>query len=273
MSSATARTPGRQVRQRAPRSTPGSRWLYRLLTLAVFVGAWELYANLRGGLLTPSFTGTVTALLEELRDAELYQAFLISNQALALGFVVSILLGLPIGLATARFAIVDKLADPYINLLLVTPMAALIPILFMSLGLGLVSRVVLVVVFAIPMVIVNSRAGVRQVDAGLIEMARSFGADERTIWRRILLPGALPAILTGVRLALGRAITGMVIVELLMVSVGIGRLILRYRGLFESESLYAVVILVVIEALVLVSLVRWLERRIAPWAQEARLGE
>jgi ABC-type nitrate/sulfonate/bicarbonate transport system permease component len=103
-------------------------------------------------------------------------------------------------------------------------------------------------------------------------MARSFGADERTIWRRILLPGALPAIVTGVRLALGRAITGMVIVELLMVSVGIGNLILRFRGFFQAESLYAVVVLVVIEALLLVSLVRWLERRIAPWAQEARLG-
>jgi ABC-type nitrate/sulfonate/bicarbonate transport system permease component len=274
MSSATARAGRRSGGRQGPLSAVlGSRWLYRLLTLVIFAVAWQLYAELRGGLLTPSFTGTVGAVIEQVADAEVYRAFLISNQALAIGFVIAVVLGLPIGLATARFAIVDRLADPYINLLLVTPMAALIPILFMSLGLGLASRVVLVVVFAIPMVIVNGRAGVRQVDPGLIEMARSFGAEERTIWRRILLPGALPAILTGIRLALGRAITGMVIVELLMVSVGIGSLILKFRGLFESESLYAVVILVVVEALVLVSLVRWLERRIAPWAQVARLGE
>src|SRR2546429_1961112 len=83
--------------------------------------------------------------------------------------------------------------------------------------------------------------------------------------RRVLLPASLPAIMTGVRIGLGRAITGMVIVELLMVSVGIGNLILRFRGIFEYDRLYAVVVLVVIEALVLINLARAFERRATPW--------
>jgi ABC-type nitrate/sulfonate/bicarbonate transport system permease component len=123
----------------------------------------------------------------------------------------------------------------------------------------------LVTIFAIVMVIVNARAGVRQVDPSLIQMARSFGASEATIWRRILIPGALPAIMTGVRLGLGRAVTGMVIVELLMVSVALGRLILQYRGMFQAASLYAVIIVILAEALILISVIGWLEQRFTPW--------
>jgi NitT/TauT family transport system permease protein len=152
-------------------------------------------------------------------------------------------------------------------------MAALIPLLIMSLGLGLASRVVLVVVFSIPVVIVNARAGIRSVDANLIEMATSYGAGERQIWREILLPGALPAIMTGVRLGLGRAVTGMVIIELLMVAVGIGGLILNFRGTFQADMLYAVVVLIVVEALILVSIVRLVERWVAPWSRDVVLRE
>jgi ABC-type nitrate/sulfonate/bicarbonate transport system permease component len=250
-----------------------SPWTWRLVTLIVFGGIWQGYSTAAGSLLIPTLTDTIKATFDLLTGSEVYRAFLVSNQALVIGFLISVVLGIPIGLTAARFALAERILDPYVNILVVTPMAALIPILLMALGLGLPSRVILVVVFAIPMVIVNSRAGVRQVDPELIEMSRSFGASEREIWRRILLPGALPAVMTGIRLALGRAITGMVIVELLMVSVGIGNLILRFRGFFESGPLYATVILVVFEALILVNAVRWLERRVAPWAQVARLAE
>ena len=288
MSSVSSSNRSVRTRQRAPRGggpirrpeglsiwrrVAASAWTWRLVTLVIVCAAWQAYATVAGSLLIPSFSDTVKAVFDLLTGSDVYRAFLISNQALAVGFVLSIVIGLPLGLVAARFGLAERIIDPYISILVVTPMAALIPILLIALGLGLSSRVVLVVVFAVPMVVVNSRAGIRQVDPALIEMARSFGASETEIWRRILLPGALPAVMTGIRLALGRAITGMVIVELLMVSVGIGNLILRFRGFFESGPLYAVVILVVGEALILVNAVRWLERRVAPWAQVARLAE
>lgn len=281
--SSSSRAARRVPRGGGPVSRPGARslgrrawsspWTWRLLTLVVVGAIWQAYSAAAGSLLIPTLSDTIKSTFDLLTGSEVYRAFLISNQALVVGFAISVVLGIPIGLGAARFGLVERIIDPYVSILVVTPMAALIPILLMALGLGLASRVVLVVVFAIPMVIVNSRAGVRQVDPELIEMSRSFGASEREIWRKILLPGALPAVMTGIRLALGRAITGMVIVELLMVSVGIGNLILRFRGFFESGSLYAVVILVVFEALILVNAVRWLEGRVAPWAQVARLDE
>jgi NitT/TauT family transport system permease protein len=248
-------------------------WLYRLGLLAVVGTLWELGATASNSLLIPTFTGTVAAVAQQIVDPEVWDAFRISNESLLLGFVASVVVGIPLGFAAARLRGWEGFIDPYISILLVVPMAALIPILLMSLGIGLASRVVLVFLFAFPILVVNARAGVRQVDPNLIEMATSFGASERDIWRRILLPGSLPPIMAGIRLALGRAVTAMVIVELLMVSVGIGGLILEYRGFFRAEELYGIVVLVVVEALVLISAARWLERRITPWARHSGLSE
>jgi NitT/TauT family transport system permease protein len=252
-----------------------SPWTYRLIVLAVFAVSWEFYATNANSLIIPTFSETVLRTGQLLIDGGVWRAFIDSNQALVLGFFFSVVLGLPLGLAAARFERLEKFLDPYINIMLVTPTAGLIPIFLMvpALGFSLQSRVLLVVVFAIPMLIVNARAGVRQVDPSLIEMSTSFLARERTIWRKVLLPGALPAIMTGVRLAVGRAITGMVIVELLMFAVGIGHLIINARGRFDGPTLYGVVILIVVESLVLISAARWLERRVAPWASESVLAD
>jgi ABC-type nitrate/sulfonate/bicarbonate transport system permease component len=250
------------------------RWLrildsdrtYQILVFVAFAAAWQIYGTWFGGLLVPTFTETVVAFGELMVDPEFWDAFLISNQALVLGFISAVVIGIPVGVLLGRFRLLERLTDVWVNILLVTPMAAIIPLLVMSVGFGLLSRVILVTIFAVVMVIVNVRSGVRQVDPSLIQMARSYGANEFQIWTRVLIPGALPSIMTGVRLALGRAVTGMVIVELLMVSLALGGLILEYRGRFDGPHLYATIVAILIEALVLIGLARWLERKVAPWA-------
>jgi NitT/TauT family transport system permease protein len=250
-----------------------SSWTYQLIVLAVIGTIWETYARVADLLLIPTFSDTMIGIVTLVRDPKTWNAFMISNQALVVGFTISVSAGIVLGLGAARFRSIEGFVDPYLSILLVTPMAALIPILMMSLGIELSSRVALVIVFSIPVVIVNSRTGVRQVDPNLIEMATSFGANERDIWTKILLPGALPAIMTGIRLGLGRGVTGMVIIELLMIAVGIGNLILNFQGRFEADLLYAVVVLVIFEALLLVSALRAIERRVAPWANQTVLRE
>lgn len=260
-----ATTVTRNPLARVASAVMSSAWPYRMITLLIFLAIWQVYAEFSGGLLIPTVPNTAVALVELLGSSTLWSALYVSNQALVLGFLISVVVGVPVGVLLGRFPTAEKYTNVYLNILLVTPMAAIIPLLIMSVGFGLASRVILVTVFAIVMVIVNARVGVRQVDPSLIEMARSFGASEATIWRRILIPGALPAIMTGVRLGLGRAVTGMVIVELLMVSVALGRLILQYRGMFQAASLYAVIIVILAEALILITVVGWLERRFTPW--------
>ena len=236
-------------------------FVYQLATLAVLGSLWEIQASRTNSLMIPTFLETVAAAGRLLRDAAFWSALAISNEALIYGLIAAILLGVPLGVAMGRFRRLEQLTDVYVSILIVTPMAALIPLILMSIGIGIASRVLIVFVFAIVMIIVQSRAGVRQVDLALLEMSRSYGATERQMWTDILLPSAVPAIMTGIRLGLGRAITGMVIGELLLVSVGIGSLILRYRGFFMAPELYATIILVILEALVLVELARRIEKR------------
>jgi NitT/TauT family transport system permease protein len=265
---------GGQPASAARHSLPARIWraivdsdnTYRLLTLLIIALAWQLLAVTVGGLLIPSFTETVIALVQLFFDPELWSALLVSNQAMVIGFAISVVIGIPLGLAMGRFRSAEQFSDVYINILLVTPVSTLIPLLVMSVGIGLTARIILVVFFTFIMIIVNSRAGVRQVDPTLIEMGRSFGASERQLWQRIILPGAMPAVMAGIRIGLSRAVQGMVIVELLMVSVGLGALVLRYRGFFQADKLYAVIVVIVIEALILISIARWIERRVVPWA-------
>jgi ABC-type nitrate/sulfonate/bicarbonate transport system permease component len=269
----TALAPSSNGSRTVSRRILDSAWLYRFIAFAVFAGVWQIATLGSKNLLIPTFLETAIAFPQLLLDPVVWRAMLISNQALVIGFAIAIAVGVPIGLLMGRFRSAERFTNVYINIMLVTPVAALIPLMLMSVGIGLASRVIIVVLFSVTMVIVNSRAGVRQVDPALIEMARCFGATERDIWRRVLLPGALPAIMTGVRIGLGRAITGMVIVELLLVSVGLGNLVNRFSANFQPERLYALIIIIVLEALVLISLARWIERRAAPWARIAGFRE
>lgn len=237
-------------------------WVLRLLTLAVFGGLWEIGAARRNSLMIPGFGETVVAMGRLVRDPIFWSAFATSNQALVIGLSISIVAGIPIGLATGRFRRLEQLTDPFVNVLIVTPFAAVTPLLLMAFGLTMTSRVLLVVLFGIVMIIVQSRAGVRQVDVALLEMARSYGARERNLWVEVVLPSALPAIMTGIRIGLGRAITGMVIGELLLVAVGLGGLVLNYRGAFRAAELYATIVLVIIQALILVEIAKRIERSV-----------
>lgn len=246
-----------------------SRLFLRLFAFVVFASVWQVYAEIWGGFFVPSFTETAVALASIVVTPAVWNAFLISNQSLVIGFALAVVMGIPLGLLMGRFRTAEKAANPWLNILLVTPLAGMIPLLIMSVGIGLEARVIVVWSFAVVMVVVNARAGVRQVDPSLIDMVRLFGARELGVWRKVILPGALPAILVGVRIGLGRAVTGMVIVELVMVSVGIGGLILRFQGMFQFANLYAVVVLVVIEALVLLSALDWVQRKVTPWASVA----
>ncbi|MER5303030.1 MULTISPECIES: ABC transporter permease [Streptomyces] len=262
-------TAGPTPRSRPPgriRRLLGTDLPYQLLTLVVVAALWEGYARTHDSILLPTFTETAAATVELLGEGELWRAVWLSNQALVLGFLTAVALGVPAGLLLGRFGTIERYTDVYLSILLVTPMAGIIPLLVMSVGFGLTSRVILVALFSVVMALTNARAGIRQIDPSLIEMSRTFGASEAQIWRRVLIPGALPAIMTGVRLALGRAVTGMVVVELLMVSVGYGGLILTYRSRFDAPALYAVVVIVLSEAVLLISAAGWIERRATPWA-------
>ncbi len=243
--------------------------LLRIGLLAVVCAAWELFARTAHSLLLPSFSQTALALADLARQPATWTALWESNQAMLIGFVASLALGLPLGFLAGRVREVEEAADPYLNFLLMVPVAALLPIFVMALGLGLVVRVAVVFMFTVPVIAVNVRAGLRKIDPTLIDMAHTLGATERQLWRTVLLPGSLPGVLSGMRLGLGRALSGMVVAELLLIAVGVGRLMLAYQGQFESASLYALVIILVLEAVGLMAVSVAIERHATAWNRRA----
>jgi NitT/TauT family transport system permease protein len=241
----------------------------RVGSLIVFALAWEWAAGQMHSLLVPGFFATMRALLGLLLTPDLWHSLWVSNQAMFLGFALGAGVGIPLGLLMGRWPIAARFLDPYLNILLVVPMAALIPIIIMATGIGILSRALIVFAFVFVVITVNTVAGLRTLDPTWSEMARSFGATEFQMWRKIFLRGALPAILTGMRQGLARAIAGMLIVELLLLALGIGRMVLDYQSTFDSAHLYATVLVIIGEAVLLMQGCKWLEQRAAPWLEQA----
>lgn len=244
------------------------KWGLRAASLVLLAIVWEFLGRAIDNLLLPTFLETVDGFVKAVQTDDFWKAVWVSNQAMLLGFIIAMVVAIPLGLLTGRWKRAEDFADIYLNILLVTPISALTPIIILSLGLGLPARVFVVFLFSFVFTAVNTRTGLRTIDPSLIEMARSFGSSERQLWQKILLPGALPAIMTGVRVSLGRAITGMVVVELLMVAVGVGREIIIQQQAFNAGGVYAVVFIVVAEAVILMELATRLEKRLIPWEDE-----
>jgi ABC-type nitrate/sulfonate/bicarbonate transport system permease component len=276
------RTPGQALRLRplrgrgaradqakaARRSHRIQRVLYPFTLLAVLLGLWQYFTSrTEHRLLIPTFTEVAEAAIPTLTSGETWDAMWLSNQALFLGFGASLAVGIPAGLALGRFSWLERATNSYIDILLVLPMAAVIPLLVAQFGLGLFTRSLVVFLFAFVMILVNARAGIRSIDPALVEMARAYGGSERHIWQHVLLPGSVPALLAGSRIGLSRAITGMIVAELILIPVGIGNLINYYQGFLRAADLYALIALVLAESLVLVAIANQLERRLLSWKQ------
>jgi len=125
-----------------------------------------------------------------------------------------------------------------------------------------------VFLFAVFVIIINTMTGVKQVDRVWIEMARSFGAKEREIFFKIVLPAAMPAIMAGVRLGMGRAVKGMVTAEMLLTLTGIGAMIMQYGSAFATDALFAVILTILIVAMITMKLVQIIDQRLTGWKVE-----
>lgn len=269
---ATGMPPARRPLTGAERAKREARiaWAVRLGTFAAFVGSWQWYASNTDNPLLATFTEALGGFWDlAFVTGDLWAPMYRSNQAMVIGYIAAVLTAIPLGLASGRSPILDRMADPYVAIFLAVPIAPLIPIVIVALGLGLTARAVVVFFFAFVFMSVNTRAGVRQVDEALPEMATSFGANEGEIWRLIIVPGSSPAIFAGLRIGLGRAIAGMVIVELLLVATGVGRLLLSASGRFDGPRMFGVVMAIVLESLILLAAMRAVEHKMTPWAHDA----
>jgi NitT/TauT family transport system permease protein len=193
-----------------------------------------------------------------------------SLEVMVLGLTCAIVVGIPLGVAMARMRKLDWALDLPINALYSTPTVALVPILVLWFGIYLKAKVIVVFLFAVFPVLINTYQGVRECDKNMLEVARSFRSSETRMWRDVLLPFALPYIAAGVRLAIGRGLVGMVIAEFYTTISGLGYMITKYANVFEMDKTLVPVIVLMILGVTLTAGLKRLERRVAPWSHANR---
>lgn len=236
-----------------------------ILSLALI---WEVAGRLLNTVLIPPLSTIGHAWLRLLANGKLLSNLVMSLGTLAAGFFLAVIFGVLVGLLMGRFRAVEHLLDLYINALMSAPTTAFVPVLIMWFGLGVESRVAVVFLFSFFVIVINTLTGVKHVDRILLEMARSFGARESEIFFKVILPAAMPAIMAGVRLGMGRAVKGMVTAEMLLTLTGIGAMIMQYGSAFATDSLFAVILTILIVAMLTMKLVQIIDRRLTGWKVE-----
>jgi NitT/TauT family transport system permease protein len=236
-----------------------------ILSLAVL---WEIAGRSVDSALIPPLSQIGAAWWKMLASGKLLSNLTMSLTTLIAGFFLAVLLGVVVGVLMGRFRAVEHFLDLYVNSLMSAPATAFVPVLILWFGLGVESRIAVVFLFAVFVIIINTMTGVKQVDSILVEMARSFGAKEREIFLKIILPASLPAIMAGVRLGMGRAVKGMVTAEMLLTLTGIGAMIMQYGSAFATDSLFAVILTILLIAMIATKLVQWVDRRLTGWKAE-----
>ncbi|HKY07136.1 MAG TPA: ABC transporter permease [Candidatus Binatia bacterium] len=235
------------------------------LSLAVL---WEITGRAMDSSLIPPLSQIGAAWWKLLSSGKLLSNLTMSLTTLVIGFCLAVVIGVVLGLLMGRFRAVEHFLDIYVNALMSAPSTAFVPVLILWFGLGVESRIAVVFLFAVFVIIINTMTGVKQVDNVLVEMARSFGAREKEIFFMVIVPAALPAIMAGLRLGIGRAVKGMVTAEMLLTLTGIGAMIMQYGSAFATDSLVAVIFTILLIALLTMKAVQWLDRRLTGWKAE-----
>jgi ABC-type nitrate/sulfonate/bicarbonate transport system permease component len=242
----------------------------RATSLIVTLAVWEWL----GRSVNPIFFSYPTAILatipQMIVSGELPREILTSLQTLSVGLLLAIVLGILLGLLMGRYRFVDQLLDTQISALYSTPSIALLPLMILWFGLGALSKIVIIFLAAFFPIVVNTYGGVRNVSKGLVEVAQAEGANEPQIFAKIIVPASLPFIMTGVRLAMGRAVVGMVVAEMFTAVSGLGGAIVNYGNAFKTNKLFVAIIVLALLGVALTEAVRVLERRLAPWKESER---
>lgn len=244
--------------------------LVKAVTLVIVLGAWEIAGNYVNPLFLSSPSAIAVAFYELVRSGELISAIFTSLLSFALGVFFAIVVGITIGVAMGRIRMVEYVLEPYVNALYSTPSIALIPLFILWFGVGLTSKVIIIFTLSVFIVIINTFTGVKNLSQSVVDIGAAFGASERQIFWKVILPAALPFIMTGLRLAVGRAILAMIVAEFFTSIAGLGGMIVKYGNFFQTAKMFVPIIVVSLLGVGFVEVIKYVERKLAPWKETER---
>jgi len=213
------------------------------------------------------FSETVVRLWQLVKGGEFLSQLLDSGKLFLSGFILALVVGMPVGMLLARIRTLRIGVEPYIMILYATPMVALIPFILSMMGFGFAPKLLVVFLFAVFPVIYNTVEGARSIKPELIEVAKSFRSSEWALWREVMLPYTLPYTMTGVRQAIGRALVGMIAAEFFLSATGLGQLIMSASQNFDTGGVFASILIIGLLGIGLTRLGLVIEQHFARWRQ------
>lgn len=236
-----------------------------MASLLVWIVIWEIIGRFELLMLFPPFSEVLAALGEVVTSRSFASAMGITVYSYVMGLALALVVGVPLGFLMGLVPAADKMLNMWVNMFLSAPLSALVPVIMILLGLGTPTVIATVFMFAVWIIVLDTRAGVQHISPSLLEMSRSFGAS-RVERAKIILLASLPEILAGLRLGMIRGVKGVVIGQLLVSIIGVGALFSLYQQNFLMAHFWALVLILFAFALGLAGLVARLEKRIEYYA-------
>lgn len=227
---------------------------------------WEIIGQTGMTFFVPPLSEVLATLFEVIQTAAFQKALYETAYAFIAGVFFAIVIGIPTGILMGKNRLLDELLLPWVNVFLSAPLTALVPVLMVLFGFGMKAIIITTTLFAIWIIILNSRAGVKQINRSLVEMAHSFGVSPVDAFFKIYFWAALPEILGGVRIGIIRAVKGVIIGQLLISIVGFGALFELYSANFLMGHFWAVLIVLFALAFTISEFLAYLERRVSYYA-------
>lgn len=229
---------------------------------------WEIVGQLELTFFLPPLSDIFVTLYDMSTTKPFLKAVRETAEAFLLGTFFAVVIGIPAGILMGKNKFIDELLLPWVNVFLSAPLTALVPVLMVLFGFGLKTIVITTTLFAIWIIVLNSRAGVKQINPSLVEMARSFGASPMDAFFKIYFWAALPEIISGVRIGFIRAVKGVIIGQLLISIVGFGALFELYSAQFLMSHFWAVLIVLFAMAFTISEFLGYLESRVSYYASK-----
>ena len=241
--------------------------------IVLFLAAWEIFPLLvslpKGvGLFLTTPSKIAVKFYQLMADGTIQEHFYVSAWAFVVGLGLSIAVGLPFGLILGRSRTMEALLDPYVTALNATPRLVFLPLLIIWFGIGIWSKIMIVFLGAVFPLLINTYAGVKNVDRVLINMVRSFGAREWHVVKIVVLPYSVPYIVAGLRLAIGRAVLGVVVGEFFGATKGLGAMMARAASAFQVDVVFVGVAIFMGISLIFTFAVKKIESNLSRWRPE-----
>jgi ABC-type nitrate/sulfonate/bicarbonate transport system permease component len=256
---------GTEIEDIAPPLQKNRLWIVRTLSVIIVLSSWEVLGRQVDPLFMSYPTAIAVAASAMIASGELLSALLSSIHTQIYAFTIATVIGLTVGMLIGRYKIVDVSTDWLVSALYTTPQVAIIPLVILWFGLGATAKIFIVTVSAVFPILINTTAGVRNVPTQLIDVGMAFAANERQIFTKVIVPSALPYVMTGLRLGLGRAIIGMVVAEFFTAITGLGAIIVKYGNQYDTASMFVPIFVLMFLGVMLSALLRRAEEWIAPW--------